>query len=147
MTILIIIALAIVVYVVVKEKGVWGARTRNSIVTWFSPEKGLCSDCRHCYKDESHRFSDADLVCSLSKCSHIAPETRMQCCEKPKVQESDLKELFSMGVWTKAGQDYIRKSLLGRSMGWSEIDKFLTQLPIEHPEYIDQKAKAEYQKR
>lgn len=142
---LFIIILIILVYVVVKEKGLWAARTRNSIVTWLSPEKGLCSDCRHCRKDESHRFSDADWFCSLSKHEHITPETRMQCCEKPKLQEADLKDLFSMGVWTGAGQEYIRKSLLGRSMGWSEINKFLAQVPIEHPEYIDQKAKAKIQ--
>ena len=137
------IALIIVIAVIVKGKGLWAARTRNSIISWATGQEGLCCECKHCRHDPSRRFSDTDYYCSISKCKHITEETKMRCFEKPKVTEGDLQELFKLGIWTELGKQYIRKSILGKAMTWTELDDFLKQLPIGHPEYIDQKKKEE----
>lgn len=44
---------------------------------------------------------------------------------------------FSLGIWTSNGQNYIRNSILGEKMTFTELDAFLTKLAEEHPEYID----------
>lgn len=71
----------------------------------------------------------------------------MNCFEKPKITEDDLEQLFSIGVWNDAGMQYLRQNLLGKAMTWTELDNYLKPLPNEHPEYIDQAKKAEYQSR
>ena len=144
MLIVVIIVAAVVIFAVVKEKGLWAARARNSIVSMASGQNGLCSECRHCRKDTSHRFSNTDYFCSISKCNHITESTRMNCFEKPQITENDLNQLFSMGVWNGAGRQYLRQTLLGKAMTWTELDNYLKRLPHEHPEYMDQARKSEY---
>ncbi len=61
----------------------------------------------------------------------------MPCFEKPKVTEDDLRELFTLGVWTSNGQNFIRNSILGEKMTFTELDAFLTKLAEEHPEYTN----------
>lgn len=136
----IVIVLIIVVALIVKGNGLWAARARNSTISWATGEEGLCCECKHCRKDSSRRFSDTGWFCSISKCEHITHETRMRCFEKPKITEDDLQELFVLGIWNEEGKQYIRQSLLGETMTWSELNAYLKKLPIEHPEYIDAQA-------
>ncbi|MDO4343416.1 MAG: hypothetical protein Q4C50_01310 [Eubacteriales bacterium] len=136
MFIFIIIVIAVILFIA-KGKSLDAARARNSIVSLITGEEGFCCECKHCRKDTSRRYSDTDWFCSLSKCHHITPETRMNCFEKPKVTEEDLQELFTLGVWTKEGQQYIRQTILGKAMTFSEVDQVLKDIPNKHPEYID----------
>ena len=132
----ILIIIGIVLFIV-KGKGLTAARTRNTIITWATGDEGYCCECKHCRKDTSRRFSKTDYYCSLFKCEDITPETYMHCFEKPKMTEEYLEELFELGIWNDKGKNYIRNNLLGKSMTFSELDEFMTRIPIEHPEYID----------
>lgn len=134
---IIIIAIIIVCVVIAKGNGFWAAKTRNSVVSWATGQEGFCIDCKHCRHDSSMRYSDTEYVCVLSKCKNITPETRMNCFEKPKVTENDLQEIFKIGLWNDAGKQYIRQSLLGKAMVWSELDAFMKRIPYEHPEFMD----------
>lgn len=137
---LIVIAI-VVIFWLIKGKGYGAARARNSIVSWATGEQGRCCECKHCVKDESHRFSKTDWYCSLSKCDSITDSTVMNCFEKPTVTEEDLKFLFDLGVWNASGQRYIRESLLGKKMTFSEVDAFLKEIPIKYPSYINPEAR------
>ena len=134
--ILVAIAVAVVVWLV-KGKGYGAARARNSIVSWATGEEGYCCECKHCIKDDAHRYSETGWYCSISKCDCINECTRMKCFEKPTVTEDDLRQLFALGVWTAAGQQFIRESILGKKMTFSEIDAFLKEIPSKYPHYID----------
>lgn len=130
---LLIIGVVIFIVWLVKSDSYDAARIKNSISTWATDNEGLCNECKHCYRDESGNW-----ICSLSKCNNISEDTRMKCFEKPTVTENDLKLLFDLGVWTQEGQNYIRESILGKKMTFSEIDEFLKEVPIKFPDYIDQ---------
>lgn len=134
---LIVVAVIAVIIWIIKGNGYDAARARNSIVSWATGEEGYCHECKHCVKDCEHRFSQADWYCTIGKCDGITENTRMNCFEKPTVTEDDLRELFSLGVWTTAGQQYIRDSILGKKMTFSEVDSFLKELPQKYPHYID----------
>ena len=120
--------------------GLFGARMKNSIVSWATGQEGFCKDCKHCRFDKSRRFSRTDFFCSLSRCKDITETTRMNCYEKPKVTEADLQQLFALGIWTNEGKRFIRQSILGKSMTYSDVDEFLTALPTKYPEYIAPKS-------
>lgn len=128
---LIIAAIGVIVWLV-KGNSLGAARARNSVVSWATGDEGFCNECKHCYRNESD-----DWVCSLSKCNNITEQTRMKCFEKPTVTENDLQLLFDLGVWTEEGQNYIRQSILGKKMTFSEIDDFLKEIPVNFPNYID----------
>ncbi len=133
---LLIIIVGVVVYVI-KNGGYYADKAKNSVVSWATGQEGYCRECKHCRFDESRRFSNTDYFCALSNCHDITADTIMNCFEKPKVTEEDLQELFSLGIWNSAGKQYVRESLLGKTMTFSEVDEFLKAVPINHPEYID----------
>lgn len=135
--IILIAVVVIVIVVIVKGKGYWAAKTKNSITSWATGANGNCIECKHCRKDDSGRYSHTGYFCTLSKCNNITESTVMNCFEKPKVTEDDLKELFTLGIWNDAGKQYLRRNLLGRSMTWNELNNYLKQLPNEHPEFIN----------
>ncbi len=134
--IILVIIVAIIVWIV-KGKGYDAARARNSIVSWATGEEGFCHECKHCVRDAEHRYSQADWYCTIGKCNYIDENTRNNCFEKPTVTEEDLRELFSLGIWTVAGQNYIRDSILGKKMTFSEVDDFLKEVPKKFPQFID----------
>lgn len=136
---ILIVAAGVAIYLVVKGKGYWGARTQNKIKATFAPEEGYCCDCRYCAKDESGRYSQTGYFCRLSNASDITEATRMNCFEKPIITAADLEQLFSLGVWNERGKDYLRQELLNKRMTYREMDAFLKRVPNEHPGYIDQK--------
>ena len=108
-------------------KGRGGAEFKNSILC----EEGFCLNCKYCIKNSADQW-----ICRLSKCDNITDDTYMSCCEKPRVTEDDLRELFQLSIWNEAGMNYIHDKILGQRMGWLDINEFLTQLPNEHPEFI-----------
>lgn len=132
-----IVIIAGILLFIIKGKGLYAARARNTIISWATGDEGYCCYCKHCKKDTSRRYSNTDWYCELYKCEDITPETYMHCFEKPKITEQDLQELFELGIWNEAGKEYIRKSILGRAMTFPELDEFMTKIPSEHPEYID----------
>lgn len=136
MFLLVVIAI-IVIVVIVRGKGYWAAKTRNSVISWATGAEGNCYEYKHCRKDDSGRYSTTGYFCALSKCDHITESTVMNCFEKPKITEEDLKELFALGIWNESGKQYLRQNLLGKAMTWTELDNYLKQLPIDHPEYIN----------
>ncbi len=124
-----------------KDPPRWLAKLKNDLVG----QPGRCVDCKYCCKNSSRQYSDTDYFCRLSKCENITEETRSNCVEKPKITEADINNLFSeVDIWTPAGKEYIRRSLVGETMSWNDIDQFLTKLPKEHPEYIDHSKTAKY---
>lgn len=133
----IIIVLIIIIVFVVKVKS-GGSRTVDNMVANIAGEKDRCLNCKFCCSDKSHQFSNTDYFCRLSKCDYIDSSTVMNCVVKPTVTEQDLQELFKLGIWTASGKQYIRNQLLGKKMGFADVDEFLKRLPNEHPEYIDQ---------
>ena len=132
MELLLIVGIIILIVWLLKSDSYNAARIRNSVTTWASGDEGLCNECKHCYRDDSGNWT-----CSLSKCNNITEQTRMKCFEKPTVNENDLKILFDLGVWTEDGQEYIRQSILGKKMTFSEIDEFLKKIPSKFPNYIN----------
>lgn len=134
---LLLVIAVIVIVVIVKGNGYWAAKTRNSVVSWATGAEGNCCECKHCRKDDTGRYSTTGYFCVLSKCNNITESTVMNCFEKPKVTEEDLKELFALGIWNDAGKQYLRQNLLGKAMTWTELDNYLTQLPHDHPEFIN----------
>lgn len=134
---LLVLIIAGVILWVIKADNYDAARIRNSIATFASPEKGLCTECKHCIKDEALIHSDTGFYCRLSKAQNIDESTQMQCFEKPTVTETDLSELFSLGIWNEKGRQFIRESILGQKMTFTEVSNFLKTIPIEHPEYIN----------
>lgn len=124
---LILIAIVVVIWIA-RGKSYDSARIKNSLIG----QPGFCCDCKHCVKDDSHRFSNTDYYCAISKCYDITKNTKMDCVEKPTVTEEDLTTLFEMGLWNEKGKEYIRNSLLFKQMTFSEIDEFLTNLPSEY---------------
>ena len=83
----IILIAAVVVFWIVKGNSYDAAKLRNKVKTWANDEEGYCCECKHCVKDPSRRFSNTNFYCSLSNCSDITPETRMNCFEKPIITE------------------------------------------------------------
>ncbi len=140
---IIVIAIIVIIWIV-KGNGLLAAKTRNSIHSWATGDEGLCCECKHCRIDSAHQYSRTGYFCALSKCQNITESTRMGCFEKPKVTDDDINTLFANAdIWTEFGKSYIRQSLVGRAMTWTEIDEFLKKIPREHPEYIDQKKVAD----
>ena len=140
MVIIILIIIAIVIWII-KGQGYDAARLRNSFVSWAAGEEGFCRECKYCIKDSN---SFTGHRCSIGKCENITDTTRMDCFEKPTVNENDLQELFSMGIWTYEGQQYIRNSILGKKMTFSELDEFLKEIPKKYPYYINPNFKNDY---
>ena len=132
---IILIAIIVIIYIV-KGNGYFAARARNSIKAWAIAKEGYCHECKHCVKDETGQRSRTGYFCALSKCQNITEETRMNCFEKPKITEEDLQALFDLGIWNDAGKQFLRSNLLGKAMTWTELDNYLKQLPIDHPEFI-----------
>lgn len=141
---LVIVVAVIVIAVIIKGNGYWAAKTRNNIISWATNAQGNCCECKHCRKDDSGRFSNTGYYCALSKCENITESTVMNCFEKPKITEEDLKELFSLGIWNESGKRFIRANLLGKAMTWTEINNYLKQLPIDHPEFINRDSSNRY---
>lgn len=141
MEILFVLILAVLViggaFALIDEAKYRTAKIKNDLVEMASTEKHHCCECKYCVYDPNNRYSDTDYFCRMSKCNYITPETKMPCFEKPKVTEDDLRELFALGIWTSNGQNYIRNSIFGEKMTFTELDAFLTKLAEEHPEYID----------
>lgn len=135
------IIVGIVGLVIYRGKGYWAAKTRNDIISYLFCTEGYCCECKHCRRDNSGRYSATGYFCALSKCYNITEATVMNCFEKPVITMDDLNELFTLGVWNDAGMQYLRQTLLGRSMTWTELDNFLKQLPYEHPEFISETAR------
>lgn len=123
----IIIAVTTVIAVIL-----WAEKTRNYFIG--SKRKG-----KYCRQDKNGHYSKTGYFCALSKCENITEETVMSCFEKPKITEEDLQELFALGIWNSDGQQFFRQNLLGKAMTFTELDNYLKQLPIEHPEYINER--------
>lgn len=136
MALFIIIAIVVIIWII-KGKGYDAARARNSIVSWATGEEGYCHECKHCIKDTANQYSQTGWGCTIGKCDSITDNTRMNCFEKPTVTEDDLRELFSLGIWTTTGQEHIRQAILGKKMTFSELDAFLKELSKQYPHYID----------
>lgn len=139
----IIIVIIVIIFWVIKGQGYDAARAKNSLISWATGDEGFCRECKHCIKDSENKYSSTGLYCTIGKCAYITDTTRMNCFEKPTVTENDLQELFSLGVWTNEGQQYIRSSILGKKMTFSEIDEFLKELPQKYPHYINPAFKKE----
>lgn len=52
------------------------------------------------------------------------------------ITDEDIAEILKLDLWTSEGRMYIRNSLLGKKMGWTGIDAFMSRIPKEHPEYM-----------
>ena len=139
-TVIIIIVLIAIVYGVVTNIKSEVSRFADNTSASLLGERGRCIDCKYCRRDTSHQFSNTDYFCVLSRCDHIADSTVMDCMIKPTISEEDLKELFALNIWTPEGKEYIRNSILGKVMSFSDVDAFLKELPVQHPEYINKDA-------
>lgn len=131
---------AIIFIVIVCGIIYWGTgelkRKAEGAKNFIMGERGHCVDCIHCVYDQSQRFSSTNYFCRLSKCTNITDETVMDCMEMTTVTEEDLDEFMKLDLWTPEGCVYIRESLLGKKMGWTGVNEFMTRLPQEHPEYM-----------
>jgi len=143
-TIIVLIILAVVAYGIFSNVKSEASRAVDNATAFFAGQHGRCLDCKFCRRDETHQFSDADYFCALSKCAEITESTYMDCMVKPVVKEDDLKELFKLQIWTLSGEQYIRTQLLGKTMTYSEVDQFLKELPLSHPEFIREDARERY---
>lgn len=137
--IFLIVIIGVCVWLVQNSK-----RKLESAKNFLMGEKGYCLDCKYCIRDDAKQYSDTGYFCRLSKCIGINETTVMDCMEKPTITEKDLEDLFDLDIWTQEGELYLRNSLLGKKMTFSEIDAFLTALPQEHPQYIKQKEEKDF---
>lgn len=118
----------------------WGTgelkRKVESAKNFIVGERGHCVDCKYCVCDPSHQFSSTNFFCRLSKCNNITDDTIMDCMEMTTITEEDLNEIMKLDLWTPEGRAYIRESLLGKKMGWTGVNEFMTRLPQQHPEFM-----------
>lgn len=129
---ILVVIIGLVVYWLVGE----GKRKADEIKNSIVGERGYCIDCKYCLRDNTGAYSSTGYFCRLCKCQSITQGTIMDCVEKATVTEEDLQEIFKLKYWTTTGEQYIRNSLLGKKMGFTEVDAFLSRLPHEHPEYM-----------
>lgn len=145
MFVLILIAIVIAVIYFRADDGYNWAVLKNKAARWVAYEDKPCIDCKYCCRDDIGKYSDTGYFCRLSNCKNITESTKMRCFEMPTVTEDDLKELFDLGIWNNEGKEYLRNTLLNKKMTFRELDDYLTKLPLEHPEFIDEEAKKRYQ--
>ena len=136
-TIIGVLIVGVIIYFVVKhlmeEAKYKFDKTKNSLLG----ERGYCLNCKYCLRDDARQYGNSTYFCRLSKCDDIEADTIMDCVEKPTVTEEDLQELYKLGIWNEAGKRYLREQLLGKKMGWKDIDEYLSKLPSVYPEYIN----------
>ena len=52
------------------------------------------------------------------------------------VTGEDIAEILKLDLWTPEGCAYIKNSLLGKKLGWTGVNEFMSRIPKEHPEYM-----------
>ena len=99
-------------------------------------QRGRCVDCKYCRYDGTGEISETGFFCRLSKRDYITEATVMDCVDPATITKREIAEILKADQWTAEGCAYIQESLLGKKMGWTGVEEFLSRLPQEHPEYI-----------
>ena len=118
----------------------WGVgelkRKAESAKNFIMGERGHCVDCKYCKYDPEKQLSSTGYFCGLSKCNNITDDTIMDCMEIATVTAEDVAEILKLDLWTIEGRVYIKNSLIGKKMGWTGVNEFMSRIPKEHPEYM-----------